>query len=64
MTDFIQAFQDSLDLHTANAGLEPKHGNETDLFHLFVSALDWAEAKAVDFDAILVQARAYHEGID
>lgn len=61
MTDSIQAFQDSLDLHTANAGMEPKHADETNLFHLFVSAIEWAEARNVDLDAVLVQAREYHE---
>ena len=64
MSNSIQAFQDALDLHTADLGLEPKHAAETDLFHLLVSALEGADAKEVDLDAVLVQAREYDEGED
>ena len=56
----IEAFQGALAQHHRDMGLDDEDSSpSSDLWHMLVSALEWCDAKGIDFDETLEEVRQY-----
>jgi hypothetical protein len=54
----VRAAQAAIDSHKAGLGVEGE--DETQLWHLIASLLEWCDAKNIDFDLQLELVREYY----
>lgn len=55
----IEAAQAAIDINMHKMRLEDDGNQQTRLFHLLVSLLEWSDANHIDFDAAVSEVRQY-----
>ena len=55
----VDSAQAAIDVHSEGLALEAGSDPATDLFHLILSLLGWSDARGVDFDAAVSNARQH-----